>query len=296
MAARPQGSGPPLLVATVLRPGERARVEAAGSGCFDVLHRDSINDAIRVVRERAIDAVLLSVHRCETPHEKVVESLVRDFPGVPTVALVSEHSSESTRRLLRLGATGVRRVVDVSAPEGWRQLRQLIAHPASRAVARIHGPVLRALGRASDDASLFFEVLIQVAPDTATVRRLCRRLHVRPSTLMSRFARAGLPSPKAFLAAVRLLHAAYLFDSPGLSIADVVYRLDYSSPQSFGRHVRASLGITATEFRRRFPFNKALDRFVTLMVAPYAVAWPSFHPLAQAPIPTRVVSSSNNNN
>ena len=32
-------------------------------------------------------------------------------------------------------------------------------------------------------------------------------------------------------------------------MADVAYRLEYSSPQSFGRHLRAMLGVTALEFR-----------------------------------------------
>lgn len=269
----------PLLIATVLRPGERSRVEAAGNGCFEVVHRDSVVDAIRVVRERSVDAILLSVHRCEARQVKVVGHLVRDFPGVPTVALVSEHNSDASQRLLHLGATGVRQVVDVSAPGGWRQLRQLVGQPTSRAVASIQGPVLTALGEATRDTRLFFEVMIRLAPEIGTVRRLCRRLHIRPSTLMSRFSRAGLPSPKGFLAAVRLLHASYLFESPGLSVADVVYRLEYSSPQSFGRHVRASLGITATEFRVRFPFAKALDRFVAHMIHPNAATWRGFHPL-----------------
>ena len=35
-----------------------------GSGCFAVVHRDSIPDAVRIVRERPVDAVLVSVHRC----------------------------------------------------------------------------------------------------------------------------------------------------------------------------------------------------------------------------------------
>ena len=51
-------------VAAVLLPGERPRVDAAGSGCFAVLHRDTVPDAVRVVRERPVDAVLVSVHRC----------------------------------------------------------------------------------------------------------------------------------------------------------------------------------------------------------------------------------------
>ena len=279
MSALGRERSAPLLIATVLRPGERSRVEAAGDGCFEVVHRDSVSDAIRIVRERSVDAILLSVHRCEARQVKVVGHLVRDFPGIPTVALVSEHNSDASQKLLHLGATGVRQVVDVSAPGGWRQLRQLVGQPTSRAVARIQGPVLTALGDSTRDTLLFFEVLIRLAPEVGTVRRLCRRLQVRPSTLMSRFSRAALPSPKAFLAAVRLLHAAYLFESPGLSVADVVYRLEYSSPQSFGRHVRASRGITATEFRARFPFARALDRFVTHMIIPHATTWCVFNPL-----------------
>ena len=90
---------------------------------------------------------------------------------------------------------------------------------------------------------------------------------------------ALLAAPKD-LAAVRLLHAAYLFQAAGLSVADVAYRLEYSSPQSFGRHLRAMLGITAVEFRRRFPFAVAQERFVELMIEPYRGVWRTFHPVA----------------
>jgi AraC-like DNA-binding protein len=127
---------------------------------------------------------------------------------------------------------------------------------------------------------MFVEAMIRLAPDVPTVTALAGQLSVRPSTLMSRFARAGLPSPKNYLAAIRLLHAAFLFETAGLSVADVAYRLEYSSPQSFGRHLRAMLGLTALEFRRRFPFPVALERFVALMMEPYKEIWRGFHPLA----------------
>jgi AraC-like DNA-binding protein len=136
------------------------------------------------------------------------------------------------------------------------------------------------MAEAPADARLFVEAMIRLAPDTPTVTALAERLYVRPSTLMSRFARAGLPSPKNYLSAIRLLHAAYLFEASGLSVADVAYRLEYSSPQSFGRHLRAMLGVTALEFRRRFPFPVALERFVELMVEPYRDEWRDFHPVA----------------
>jgi AraC-like DNA-binding protein len=263
-----------------LLPVERPRVDAAGSGCFAVVHRDSIPEAVRIVRERPVDAVLVSVHRCGPEQVAVLGNLVREFPGIPTVALVSQHDATATEMLLRLGASGVRQVVDVTSPTGWSRLRQVVGQPATRAVARIQGPVLDALADAPTDTRLFVEAMIRLAPDTPTVTILAQRLYVRPSTLMSRFARARLPSPKNYLAAVRLLHASYLFEAAGLSVADVTNRLQYSSPQSFGRHLRAMLGVTALEFRRRFPFPLALKRFVDLLLVPYLPIWRTFHPLA----------------
>nr|MBA3258655.1 helix-turn-helix domain-containing protein [Gemmatimonadales bacterium] len=273
------GSGS-TTVAAVLLPGERTRVDAAGSGCFAVLHRDSIPDAVRVVRERPVDAVLVSVHCCGPEQIEAVGRLVREFPEIPTVALISQHDPGATEALLRLGATGVRQVVDVTSPAGWGRLRLVVGQPATRAVSRIQAPILRALDDAPPDSRLFLEAMIRLAPDTPTVTALAERLYVRPSTLMSRFARAGLPSPKNYLSAIRLLHAAHLFEISGLSVADVAYRLEYSSPQSFGRHLRAMLGVTALEFRKRFPFPVALERFVGLMIEPYREVWREFHPMA----------------
>ena len=268
-------------IATVLLPIERARVDAAGSGCFALVHRDSIPEAVRIVRERPVDAVLVSVHRCGPEQVEVVGHLVREFPSIPTVALVSQHDPTATEMLLRLGASGVRQVVDVTSPAGWSRLRQVVGQPATRAVARIQGPILEAISDAPAATRLFVEAMIRLAPDTPTVTNLAQRLYVRPSTLMSRFARAGLPSPKNYLAAVRLLHASYLFEASGLSVADVSYRLEYSSPQSFGRHLRAMLGVTALEFRRRFPFPVALGRFVELLIVPYLPIWRTFYPLSR---------------
>jgi len=281
VAAPPTAVARPPLVAAVLRPEERTRVEAAGSGWFSLVHGETIPDAIRSVRERPVDAVLLSVHRCREGQLDALGRLVRGFPGIPTVALVSRHDAEGSEALLHLGASGVRQVVDVTGPEGWHRLRQILGQPVTRDVARIQQPVLIALGEVPPDTRLFFEALIRLAPDIPTARQLAERLGVRSTTMMSRFVRAGLPSPKSYLAAMRLVHAALFFERPGYTVADVAYRLDYSSPQSFGRHVRALLGITSSELRRRFPFERAVERFVALMVEPYLETWRGFRPLVR---------------
>jgi hypothetical protein len=55
-------------------------------------------------------------------------------------------------------------------------------------------------------------------------------------------------------------------------------RAFFCAVQSFGRHLRAVLGVTAGEFRRRFPFDVALARYIDLLVTPYREALRAFHP------------------
>ncbi|HLG04539.1 MAG TPA: hypothetical protein VI383_00180, partial [Gemmatimonadales bacterium] len=64
-----------------------------------------------------------------------------------------------------------------------------------------------------------------------------------------------------------------------------------SSPQSFGRSLRAMLGITPGEFRRRFPFPTALERFLEHLVVPYRAGWASFHPIKGRTLEKRAMGS-----
>src|SRR6266516_404210 len=215
-----------VTVCTVLPPPDRPRIEAAGDGCFTALHANSFRDALRAARRKRVDALVLSVHSCRGEELPAVARFVREFPAIPAVALVSRHDREATETLLRLGATGVRTAVDCTEPTGWRRLRDLLGHPASPVAARILARVVPALGepcepRPPEEPRLFFEAVAGLAPALITVPGLARLLRVRPSTLMSRFHRAGLPSPKSYLAGMRLLHAAFLFQNPGLSVSDV---------------------------------------------------------------------------
>jgi AraC-like DNA-binding protein len=225
------------MVATVVEPPERSRLEAGANGGFAVIHSETLREALRTVRERPVNAVLVSP-RCVGPDQlSNLTTLVRGFPGVPTVAVLSRHDAASSERLLHLGACGVARVLDLGVRDGWQRLRDLVAQPAAPTASLVLARVVPALGDASPSCRRYFQVLVQRAPAVTTVRALARQLGVGTSTFMSRFFRAGLPSPKRYLAAVRLVYAAGLLESPGLSIADVAYRLEYSSPQSFSRHL-----------------------------------------------------------
>src|SRR3954463_5130997 len=103
---------------------------------------------------------------------------------------------------------------------------------------------------------------------------------VLSSALWSRFFRARLPAPKRYLAVARLVRAARLFENPGFSVANVSNHLDYSSPQSFGRHVRTLLHIPAVEFRDRFDGDAMLQYFRETLVQPYCPTLRRLRPLS----------------
>jgi AraC-like DNA-binding protein len=101
--------------------------------------------------------------------------------------------------------------------------------------------------------------------------------------LMSRFFRAKLPAPKRYLSLARLIRAARLFENPGLSVARVANHLDYSSPQSFGRHVRTMMKMSPVEFRATYDGQGMLQYFRTELVLPYVEVLRSFRPASAYP-------------
>jgi AraC-like DNA-binding protein len=278
MSHGPRALSAPII--TVLDPEERPRVDAAGAGLYRAIHRETIADALEDLKRRRVSAVLLSVVRCGREFDRRTATVVREFPSVPTVALLGE-ALASAESLLNLGNAGVTRIVDIRVPAGWNRLRQIIGSEARREADRLAlDAIHRELGEMSPDCYAFFEALFVESERVRTIRELALRLGVLPSTLMSRFFRAGLPSPKRFRAFARLLRASRLFEDAGHSIADVANALEYSSPQSFGRHVRTVLGLTAGAFRREMRTAVMLERLLHDLVRPHRAAFRTLQPLA----------------
>jgi AraC-like DNA-binding protein len=272
-------------VATVLTPAERLRVDAAGEGLYQAIHRDTVEDVIRDLKDRRAGAVLVSISRCGDPQATSrMATVVREFPRVPAVALLTQLEPDSARTVLALGRCGISQIVDVRQPTGWRELRTALMADHGDDIRRLALSQLAAdLATAPEDCWRFFESLFANGARVATVRALASQLSVLPSTLMSRFFRAGLPAPKRYLALTRLVRAARLFENPGLSIANVANHLDYSSPQSFGRHVRTLMAMTALEFRRRYDGEGMLHYFREQLVLPHISVLRRFRPLVAQP-------------
>jgi AraC-like DNA-binding protein len=112
---------------------------------------------------------------------------------------------------------------------------------------------------------------------------MAKQMNILPSTLMSRFFRAHLPAPKRYLSLARLIRAAKLFENPGLSVASVANYLNYSSPQSFGRHIRTVMKMSPVVFRESYDGAGMLQHFRNELILPYVEVLKSFRPAVTSP-------------
>jgi len=271
-------------VSTILTPLERSRVDAAAQGLCEPLHRESLDEVLSDLREQKANFVLISVTKYGSQSSSRVAAMVREFPRVPAVALLTETQNSTPHATMALGQLGIRTLVDARLPAGWQTLRNLLASQGSGDLQRSAlAQISLDLPGVSKDCWRFFELLFDSSPRISTVRQLARHLNILPSTLMSRFFRAELPAPKRYLSLARLIRAARLFENPGLSVARVANHLDYSSPQSFGRHVRTVMKMSPVRFRSTYDGQGMLQFFRTELVLPYADVLCVFRPSAAYP-------------
>ena len=284
MAPYPKRNLQRTPVSTILTPLERSRVDAAAQGLCDALHRESLDEVMSDLRHKKASLVLISVTRYGTQSSSRVAAMVREFPRVPAVALLTESQNSTPHATLALGQLGVRTLVDARMPAGWQTLRNLLAAQGSNDLLRSAlTQISLDLPGVSGDCWRFFELLFESSPRISTVRQLARHLNILPSTLMSRFFRAKLPAPKRYLSLARLIRAARLFENPGLSVARVATHLDYSSPQSFGRHVRTVMKMSPVKFRSTYDGQGMLQFFRMELVLPYIDVLSTFRPSAAYP-------------
>jgi len=284
MASNVKRNGERTPVSTILTPLERSRVDAAAQGLCEPLHRESLDEVLSDLRQQKAGLVLISVTRYGTQSSSRVAAMVREFPRVPAVALLTETQSSTPHSTLALGQLGIRTLVDARIPTGWQTLRNLLSTQGTSDLQRSAlSQISLDLPGISADCWRFFELLFESSPRISTVRQLARNLNILPSTLMSRFFRAKLPPPKRYLALSRLIRAARLFENPGLSVARVANHLDYSSPQSFGRHIRTMMNMSPVRFRSVYDGQGMLQYFRTELILPYVGVLCVFRPSAAYP-------------
>ena len=243
------------------------------------IHLDSVSAAIAVAGQVPVRAVLLGPGAIAPEASSSVTRLANVCVGGPLIAVIGGWTPALAESLLAFGGFGIRDAVDLSRREGVNRLRTLLSREEWDLANRIATTILPGLELATDEMRFFVRHLIRSAPFISSMRAFARELRVRDSSMNSRFFRARLPSPKKYLAAARLVYAAGVLETPGVSVAQAALRLHYSSPQSFGRHVREQLGVSASEFRERYSFDVMVDYFTSRLVLRHQETLRWFEPL-----------------
>src|SRR5258708_3529459 len=242
-----QAAVPPEVI-TLIEGLLRNSLSAATTTYCQMVHTGSIAEAGTAACERRAHTLLFSPRVLANERPPNITRLLASCPGVLPVAVLNEQQRALPEELLILGRVGVRNVVDLSTRDGWNSLRDLVAHACDPATAQILEALMPLLAQSSASTRDFVQALVRTAPRVVTIQAFARTLGLLPSTLMSRFHRGGLPSPRRYLATTRLLYAASNFEPSSASIAIVANRLGYSSPQSFVRHFKRVMTITAGDF------------------------------------------------
>jgi AraC-like DNA-binding protein len=266
-------------VVTIVEPFMRSQIDCATGETISKVHVGTVREAAVAVREHAPRTILLSPAVVSGQGLPLLARLLVSSPGISAVALVGAGTGSVEETLLHLGACGVRKAIALTGESVWPRLRAIIGDGALQCDPIILTRILEALNGASPETKCFFVGLVRAAPSISTVRELAREMNAEPSTLMSRFHRAGLPAPRLYLTMTRLVYAASLLTESAVSIASVAYHLRFSSPQSFGRHLRTTLGVTAGEFRRHVTMQSAIEHLVAKLIAPHRTVFSTFKPL-----------------
>jgi AraC-like DNA-binding protein len=284
----------PPAVATWLTPRERIQVDAAKPEAVRTRHRSDVRGLREDIETGEAAAAVVSAALVHTAEARELGALIRACPESPIVALVSDaDEAQALSGALLLGRAGVDVLIDCRRPDGWQLLRNAMSaehtsegfmHDAVRIILSDLGADR---GECSEGCARFFLTILE--PRATSAKGIAARLGVVSSTLMSRFFRAGLPSPKRYATFARLVWAAHFADSTGASYRAIAYRLGASSSQSFGRTLRTFLGMTATEFRGAFTRRTMLDHFRAQLIAPYLDTLKRFDPLSE---PSRQIGAN----
>ena len=134
------------------------------------------------------------------------------------------------------------------------------------------------LAHATPGAHAFFQALAVIPPEQSTADVFLRSLGCHPTTIISRFFRAGVPSPKAYIAAMRVVHWCALLDDDTMTMEAAAHTLRYSSSGAVCRHLRERFGVPPSVLRAKYSGEAMADHFLATMVTPYAETWRHFDP------------------
>ena len=230
----------------------------------------SWTEVLAGIRARPVELAVLDPTLAGEPRAQELERLRLLFPSLPLI-LYTALTPQLAAVLLALGQRGIRQVIFVRYDDHPERLREVLEREATGAASRrLLDQLADRLSPLPTELRWVLEEALRTPEEVQTVGRLAARARVDRRTCERWFTRVGLPTPRHFLAAARVLFAHRLLQDPGFTIEDVSARLGYAQVKTLQQHARTYLGLTAGEMRLSLSPDEALDIVVRRFRQPAA--------------------------
>ncbi len=251
-----------MLVLAAIPEVQLHNLRRAATARFPLAHASNWSHALATIRGRPVELAVVDPLLTGVPSATEIERLRVLFPSLPLI-LYTTLSPQTATVLLALGQRGIRHVVFSRYDDHPARLREVLGHEEARSTSQLLLDQLAwALSPLPSELRWVLEAVLRSPAEVQTVQQVAARARVDRRTFERWFTRVGLPSPRHFLAAARVLYAHRLLQDPGFTIEDVAQRLGYAQTKTLQLHARAYLGLTAGEMRLTLAPEEALDRVV----------------------------------
>jgi AraC-like DNA-binding protein len=236
------------------------RLRRAAAARFPLAHARTWNDAVATIRSRPVELAVVDPALTSMPSATEIGWLRRLFPSLPLI-LYTTLSPNTAAVLLQLGQAGICDLVLFRYDDHPARLRDVLSLEEARSASRqLLDQVATVLAPLPSELRWVIEEVLRAPAELQTVQQVAARARVDRRTFERWFARLGLPSPRHFLAAARVLYAHRLLQDPGFTIDDVAQRMGYAQTKTLQAHARLYLGLTAGEMRLTLEPAQALER------------------------------------
>jgi methylphosphotriester-DNA--protein-cysteine methyltransferase len=262
-----------MLVLAAVPPTQVFRLRQAAPRRFEFVPVNRWGDVLETIRSQPVEMGVVDPLLSGEARSQEIERLRLLFPSLPLI-LYTTFTPSLAPVLLALGRQGLREVRFCRIDDHADGLRAALEREQARVCSRwLIDQIAAAVEPLPSEVRWVLEAALRSPEEVQTVRQLAALAGVGRRTCERWFVRAGMPSPRHFLAAARVLYAHRLLQDPGFTVEDVAKRLGYSQVRTLQQHARLYLGLTAGEMRLSLTPETALERVVNRVLAlPHATA------------------------
>src|SRR5205809_239447 len=208
-----------MLVLAAVSGIQFHKLRRAAAARFAVVHASSWDAVLAAIRSRPVELAVVDPLLTGTASDREIERLRVLFPSLPLI-LYTSLTPQTAAVLLALGQRGIRHVVFCRYDDHPVHLRHVLAQEEVRSTSQqLLDQFAWALSPLPSELRWVLEEVLRSPAEVQTVQQVAARARVDRRTFERWFMRVGLPSPRHFLAAARVLYAHRLLQDPGSSSA-----------------------------------------------------------------------------